>query len=107
MSRTCRHISEAAHSKTRKSMHTFRPLDRQLGLIPASMALTLAGVDLGRGHEEAYRQQHPEALKTLVEIAHPRHVLSWSERIDSVPPATPQGVLFCWSPRTGRGPSRS
>ncbi|HTW41976.1 MAG TPA: Fic family protein [Solirubrobacteraceae bacterium] len=50
-------------------MHTFRSLDRQLGLIPASMALALAGVDLGRGREEAYRQQHPEALKTLIEIA--------------------------------------
>jgi Fic family protein len=50
-------------------MHTFRSLDRQLGLIPGSMALALAAVDLGRGREEAYRQQHPEALKTLVEIA--------------------------------------
>jgi Fic family protein len=50
-------------------MHTFRSLDRQLGLIPASMALALAGVDLGRGREEAYRQQHPEALKTLIEMA--------------------------------------
>jgi Fic family protein len=50
-------------------MHTFRSLDRQIGLIPGSMAVALAGVDLGRGREEAYRQQHPEALKTLVEIA--------------------------------------
>jgi Fic family protein len=50
-------------------MHTFRSLDRQIGLVPGSMAVALAGVDLGRGREEAYRQQHPEALKTLVEIA--------------------------------------
>ena len=33
------------------------------------MARALAGVDLGRGREEAYKQQHPETLKTLVEIA--------------------------------------
>lgn len=50
-------------------MHTFRSLDRQLGLIPGSMALALAGVDRGRGREEAHSQQHPETLKTLVEIA--------------------------------------
>jgi Fic family protein len=50
-------------------MHTFRSLDRQFGLIPSSMALALAGIDLGRGRQEAHRQQQPEALKTLVEIA--------------------------------------
>jgi Fic family protein len=50
-------------------MHTFRVLDRQIGMIPASMARTLAGIDLVRGREEAFRRQHPEALKTLTEIA--------------------------------------
>ena len=50
-------------------MHTFRSLDRQIGLIPSALALALAHVDLGHGREEAYRQQHPEALKTLIEIA--------------------------------------
>ncbi len=33
------------------------------------MALALAGVDLGLGRGEADRQQHPEALKTLIAIA--------------------------------------
>lgn len=50
-------------------MHTFRVLDQQIGMIPASMARTLAGIDLARGHEEAFREQHPGALKTLTEIA--------------------------------------
>ncbi len=50
-------------------MHTFRSLNCQLGLIPGSMALALAGVDLGLGRGQADRQQHPEALKTLIAIA--------------------------------------
>lgn len=50
-------------------MHTFRVLDQQIGMIPASMARALAGVELARGREEAFREQHPEALKTLTEIA--------------------------------------
>ena len=50
-------------------MHTFRVLDQQIGMVPASMARALAGVDLARGREEAFREQHPEALKTLTAIA--------------------------------------
>jgi Fic family protein len=33
------------------------------------MARALAGIDLARGREEAFREQHPEALKTLTQIA--------------------------------------
>ncbi len=63
-------FSELCHVSSRAgSMHTFRSLNCQLGLIPGSMALALAGVDLGLGRGEADRQQHPEALKTLIAIA--------------------------------------
>jgi len=50
-------------------MHTFRVLDEQIGLVPAGIARTLGAIDLARGREEAFREQHPEALKTLTEIA--------------------------------------
>jgi Fic family protein len=50
-------------------MHTFRVLDRQIGLIPGSMANSLAGIDLRRGREEAFSRQHPEMLTTLTQIA--------------------------------------
>lgn len=38
-------------------------------MIPASMARALAGIERARGREEAFREQHPEALKTLTEVA--------------------------------------
>lgn len=50
-------------------MHTFRTLERQIGLIPAGLVSQLSAIDVGRGREEAYRRRQPEALKTLVEIA--------------------------------------
>jgi Fic family protein len=50
-------------------MHTFRTIERQIGMVPASMVNQLRAIDVGRGREEAFRRQHPEALKTLVEIA--------------------------------------
>lgn len=50
-------------------MHTFRTLERQIGMVPGSMARALGGIDAGRGREEAFREQHPEALKTLIEVA--------------------------------------
>jgi Fic family protein len=50
-------------------MHTFRTIERQIGLVPGAMARTLGAIDTARGREEAFRRQHPEALKTLVEIA--------------------------------------
>lgn len=50
-------------------MHTFRSLEQQIGMVPASMVSQLSAIDVGRGREEAFRRQHPEALKALVEIA--------------------------------------
>lgn len=50
-------------------MHTFRTLERQIGMVPASMVNQLSAIDVGRGREEAFRRQHPEALRTLVEMA--------------------------------------
>jgi Fic family protein len=49
-------------------MHTFRTLERQIGMVPASVVNQLSAIDVGRGREEAFRRQHPEALKTLIEI---------------------------------------
>jgi Fic family protein len=50
-------------------MHTFRTLDSQIGMVPTPMVSQLSAIDVGRGREEAFRRQHPEALKTIVEIA--------------------------------------
>jgi len=50
-------------------MHTFRTIERQIGMVPASVARMLGAIDLARGREEAFRERHPEALKTLIEIA--------------------------------------
>jgi Fic family protein len=50
-------------------MHTFRTLNRQIGMVPARMAVALSGIDRAQGSERALRTQHPEALKTLREIA--------------------------------------
>lgn len=50
-------------------MHSFRVLDRLIGMVPGPMARALAGIDLLRGREEAFRARRPEALKTLTAIA--------------------------------------
>ena len=50
-------------------MHTFRTIDRQIGMVPASMVNQLSAIDVGRGREEAFRRQHPDALKTLVAVS--------------------------------------
>jgi Fic family protein len=50
-------------------MHTFRTLDRQIGLVPGAMVLALGGIDTHCGREQAFRRRHPEALRTLTEIA--------------------------------------
>jgi Fic family protein len=57
-------------------VHTFRTLDRQIGMVPASMAVALGGIDRAQGGERALRTQHPEALKTLREIARVQSVES-------------------------------
>jgi Fic family protein len=50
-------------------VHTFRTLDRQIGMVPAPMTVALGRVDHAQGSERAFRAQHPEALKTLRAIA--------------------------------------
>jgi Fic family protein len=50
-------------------MHTFRVLDQQIGLVPASVARTLGAIDTARGREEAFRMQRPHALDALVAVA--------------------------------------
>lgn len=50
-------------------MHTFRSLDRQIGMIPGALGRALGDIDTRRGREQAFREQHPQSLKTLTEIA--------------------------------------
>lgn len=50
-------------------MQTFATIDRQLGLVPASLVRTLGAIDLGRGRERAHAFQHPQALETLTLVA--------------------------------------
>ncbi len=50
-------------------MQTFRDLEKHLGMVPASAVMALADASTGRGREEAFRRQHPQALEGLMEIA--------------------------------------
>lgn len=50
-------------------MHTFRNLDRHIGLVPAAVARTLGAIDGGRGREEAFTKQRPQVLDALVDVA--------------------------------------
>lgn len=50
-------------------MHTFRTLNRQIGMIPAPMAVALGDIDRAQGAESALHGQHRQALSTLIEIA--------------------------------------
>jgi Fic family protein len=50
-------------------MHTFRTIDRQIGMVPASMAMTLGEIDRAQGAQSATHAHRPEALRTLTEIA--------------------------------------
>lgn len=50
-------------------MQTFRTLDRQIGLVPAAMAVALGDIDRTQGAHLAARPQRPEVLRTLTEIA--------------------------------------
>jgi Fic family protein len=62
-------ISLVRVSLATNKMQTFGVLDRQIGMVPAPMARALGGIDTARGREEAFRKQHPQALRTLTEIA--------------------------------------
>ena len=37
-------------------MHTFRTLDRQIGMVPAPVAVALGGIDRAQGREGALRE---------------------------------------------------
>ena len=50
-------------------MQTFRDLERHLGMVPASTAAALSEVSAGHGREGAFRQQNPQILESLTEIA--------------------------------------
>lgn len=50
-------------------MQTFRELEKHLGMVPANTAASLAEVSAGRGREDAFRNQHPQVLEGLMEIA--------------------------------------
>jgi len=50
-------------------MQSFRDLDRRFGQTPAPIGRLLSDIDVARGREMAFRLQHPEVLKALVEIA--------------------------------------
>lgn len=49
--------------------HTLGTLERQIGSVPAGLVTALARVDERKGRAEAFSRQHPEQLKTLIEIA--------------------------------------
>jgi Fic family protein len=49
--------------------NTFRDLERQLGAVPAPLVTTLGQVDERKGRADAFRLQHLEQLKTLLETA--------------------------------------
>lgn len=50
-------------------MQTFRRLDHFFAQTPAATGRLLSSIDVARGRQEAFRQQHPTALKTLTDIA--------------------------------------
>jgi Fic family protein len=64
-------------------MHTFRALDGQIGMVPASMAVTLGAIDQAQGAQTAFRGRRPEALRTLTEIARIQSVES-SNAIENI-----------------------
>lgn len=50
-------------------LHTFRDLDKHLGLLPAQTVNALAEIEAGRGRQEAFKRQNPMVLETLREVA--------------------------------------
>jgi Fic family protein len=64
-------------------MHTFRTLDRQIGMVHGSMAVALGAIDSMQGTQSASRERRPEALKTLTEIARIQSVES-SNAIENI-----------------------
>ncbi len=50
-------------------MHTFRDLEKHLGMLPAPVVNSLAEIEAGRGRQEAFKRQNPMVLETLREVA--------------------------------------
>lgn len=46
-------------------MQSFRDLGRHFDLVPAALARQLSEIDVARGRQEAFAQQHPAQLETL------------------------------------------
>ncbi len=70
-------------------MHTFRTLDRQIGMLPGSMAVALGQIDRMEGASGASRKSHPQALRTLTEIARIQSVES-SNAIENITAPAPR-----------------
>lgn len=64
-------------------MHTFRTLDRQIGMVPGRTTVALRAIDQSQGSERAFSLQNPEALRTLIQIARIQSVES-SNAIEDV-----------------------
>ena len=64
-------------------MHTFRTIDRQIGMVPASVAVTLGRIDGLQGRLGALRERGPETLSTLRETARIQSVES-SNAIENI-----------------------
>lgn len=64
-------------------MYTFRTLDAQIGMVPGPMTVSLRAIDQSQGSERAFSLRHPEALKTLIQIARIQSVES-SNAIEDV-----------------------
>ena len=67
-------------------MHTFRILDRQIGMVPAPVAVALGGIDRAQGREGALRERGPETLSALREIARIQSVESSNAIEDIIAP---------------------
>lgn len=50
-------------------MHTFRDLDKHLGMLPAQLYNSLAEIGAGRGRQDAFQRQSPMVLETLRDVA--------------------------------------
>ena len=50
-------------------MHTFRDLNKHLGLLPTNVVNALATIEGGRGRQDAFKKQNPMVLDTLREVA--------------------------------------
>ena len=68
--------------------NTFRTLQQQLGSIPAELATALGQVDERKGRADAFRLQHPQQLKTLLETARIQSTAASNEIEGVTAPAT-------------------